>query len=80
MCELCKCPLECRTYFLFILIIKDHVDTDKHKNYSIIDIPKPHSRYLVLEILNLENNEVKGLHLITFADKKRLTIVFDLLF
>lgn len=46
------------------------MNTEKHKNYSIIDIPKPNSKYLVLEILNLENNDVKGLHLITFLDKK----------
>jgi len=60
-CELCKTPYP--QYF----------DVD-NKRYDIVEIERPESAYIVLEVLSKEKNMTKGVHIIKMENKNNIRL------
>ena len=48
------------------------------KRYDIVEIDRPTCAFLMLEVLNKENNSVKGIHIIKMENKTNIRLVCQL--
>lgn len=46
------------------------------KRYDIVEIDRPESPYLVLEVLSKDKNITKGVHIIKMENKNNIRLVF----
>jgi len=65
-CELCKTPFPFAVYF-------------DGKIYELLNISPPRTPYVVVESISLINNELNGIHIISFAEKTKLIVVIIIL-
>ena len=65
-CELCSAIFPSKSNK------KDYINHEQNR-YCTIDYHKPENNYIILEILNKENNK-KGFHILRFHDKSYITL------
>lgn len=79
-CELCKHPYPRNHQYISLAInypcLLAQLEAE-NKKYELVDIPKPESgAYIVLEILEKDSNQPKGVYLISMESKSSVRMVW----